>query len=162
MDVPRFEHWGFSGCVETRLDGEAHSKDWLCYQEQKRTQRFGAGGRRKAGRTEVRWYTGKKLGAEEDGFALEHFDGEEKRDGGVDAGGGEDHPDVIPVVGAGDEFLAEKADVEDRDERKVGGEFHAGKHGRNGGKESTRGHRRAVTLRRFVVVGQEWAGHKCS
>ncbi len=111
IDVPRFEHWGFSGCVETRLDGEAHSQEWLCHQQQKRTQRFFAGGRRKAGRTEVRSYTGKKLGAEEDGFALEHFDGEEKRDGGVEAGGGEDHPDVIPVVSAGDEFLAEKADI---------------------------------------------------
>jgi hypothetical protein len=28
----------------------------------------------------------KGLGAEEDGFALEHFDGEEEREGGVNAG----------------------------------------------------------------------------
>jgi hypothetical protein len=45
---------------------------------------------------------GRKLGAEEDGFALEHFDGEEEGGGGVDAGGGEDDGDVVPVVGAGD------------------------------------------------------------
>src|SRR5260370_35223356 len=93
MDVPRFEHWGFSGCVETRLDGEAHSQDWLCHQQQKRTQRFFAGGRRKAGRTEVRSYTGKKLGEEEDGFALENFDGEEKGTGVVYTGVGGDQPD---------------------------------------------------------------------
>jgi hypothetical protein len=30
------------------------------------------------------------LGAEEDGFALKHFDGDEERGGGVDAGGKED------------------------------------------------------------------------
>src|SRR5260370_11453945 len=160
MDVPRFEHWGFSGCVETRLNGGKHSQEWLCQQQQKRTQRFFAGGRRKAGRTEVRSYTGKKLGAEEDGFALEHFDGEEKRDGGVEAGGGEDHPDVIPVVGAGDEFLAEKADVENRDKRKFGGEFHAGKHGGNGGKDDDKGHRREIALSFFVGFGEECDGHK--
>src|SRR5260370_17151417 len=160
MDVPRFEHWGFSGWVGKRLDGEAESQDWLCHQQQKRTQRFFGGGRRKAGRTEVRSYTGKKLGAEEDGFALEHFDGEEKRDGGVDAGGGEDHPDVIPVVGAGDEFLAEKADIEDRDERKFGGEFHAGKHGRNGGKEEHQGHRGGEALGFFLGFCKKGGGRK--
>src|SRR5260370_41917507 len=111
MDVPRFEHWGFSGCVETRLDGEAHSQDWLCHQQQKRTQRFFAGGRRKAGRTEVRSYTGKKLGAEEDGFALEHFDGEEKRDGGVEAGGAGENPGVNAVGGGGDGCRAGKARI---------------------------------------------------
>jgi hypothetical protein len=36
---------------------------------------------------------GKELGAEEDGFALEHFDGDEEGGGGVDAGGGEDDGD---------------------------------------------------------------------
>jgi len=34
-----------------------------------------------------------RLGAEEDGFALEHFDGDEEGGGGVDAGGGEDDGD---------------------------------------------------------------------
>lgn len=46
------------------------------------------------------------LGPEEDGFALEHFDGEEEGDGGVDAGGRKDDGYVIPVVGADDQFLA--------------------------------------------------------
>ena len=52
-------------------------------------------------------YRGKKLGTEEDGFALEGFDGDEDGGGGVDAGGGEDHGDGSPVVGAGDNFLAD-------------------------------------------------------
>jgi hypothetical protein len=35
----------------------------------------------------------KELRAEEDGFALEHFDGDKKRGRGVDARGGEDDGD---------------------------------------------------------------------
>jgi hypothetical protein len=42
------------------------------------------------------------LRAEEDGFALEHFYGDEESGGGVDAGGSEDDGDVVPVIGAGD------------------------------------------------------------
>jgi len=42
------------------------------------------------GRNELRPYEGKRLGAEEDGFALEHFYRDEERDGGVDARGRED------------------------------------------------------------------------
>ncbi len=38
-------------------------------------------------------YEGKRLGAEEDGFALEHFYRDEERDGGVDARGREDDGD---------------------------------------------------------------------
>jgi hypothetical protein len=49
----------------------------------------------------------KRLGAEEDGFALEGFDGDEDGGGGVDAGGGEDYGDGTPVVGAGDDFFAD-------------------------------------------------------
>jgi hypothetical protein len=44
----------------------------------------------------------KKLGTEEDGFALEHFDGEEESGGGVDAGGTKDHSDYVPMISAGD------------------------------------------------------------
>lgn len=58
---------------------------------------------------------GKDLGAEEDGFALEGFDGDEDGDGGVDAGGGEDDGDGVPVIGAGDDFFADEAGVEDGD-----------------------------------------------
>jgi hypothetical protein len=57
-----------------------------------------------------------KSGAEEDGFALEHLDGDEKGGGGVDARGGEDDGDVVPMIGAGDELFAEQADVEYGDE----------------------------------------------
>src|SRR5882762_8245098 len=39
----------------------------------------------KPGRNVSRPYKGRKLGAEEDGFTLEHFDGQEERDGGVHA-----------------------------------------------------------------------------
>lgn len=55
--------------------------------------------------TECRALT--RLGTEEDGFALEGFDGDENGDGGVDAGGCEDYGDGVPVVGAGDDFFAD-------------------------------------------------------
>jgi hypothetical protein len=55
------------------------------------------------------------LGAEEDGFALEGFDGDEDGGGGVNAGGGEDYRDGVPVVGAGDDFFADEAGVQDGD-----------------------------------------------
>jgi len=50
---------------------------------------------------------GKTSGAEEDGFALEGFDGDENGEGGVDGGGGEDYGYGVPVVGAGDDFFAD-------------------------------------------------------
>src|SRR6266513_3605607 len=78
------------------------AQEWPCHQP----------GKRKAGRTEVRPYTQQteeterrlpeRSGAEEDGFALEHFDGDEEGGSGIHAGGGENHRDVIPVIGAGD------------------------------------------------------------
>src|SRR5260370_36638892 len=71
----------------------------------------------------------KKLGAEEDGFALEHFDGEEKRDGGVEAGRAEDDGDQGPVGSTGDEILAEQTDIENGNERQFGREFNAGENG---------------------------------
>ena len=55
------------------------------------------------------------LGAKEDGFTLEHFDGKEKGDGGVEAGGKEDEGDEVPVVGAGDEFFTKETYVENGD-----------------------------------------------
>ena len=57
----------------------------------------------------------RELGAEEDGFALEGFDGDEDGSGGVDAGGGEDDGDGSPVVGAGDNFFTDEAGVENGD-----------------------------------------------
>ena len=45
------------------------------------------------GRKVLRRCEGKSLGAEEDGFALEHFYRDEERDGGVDARGREDDGD---------------------------------------------------------------------
>ena len=61
-------------------------------------------------------YAERKLGAEEDGFALEHFDGDEECRGGVDTGGREDDGDVVPVISADDQLLAEETDIEDGDE----------------------------------------------
>jgi|SRR5580658_8541810 hypothetical protein len=65
------------------------------------------------GRSMLRPYKG--LRAEEDGFALEGFDGDEDGDGGVDTGGGEDYGDGAPMVGAGDDFFADEAGVQDGD-----------------------------------------------
>jgi hypothetical protein len=61
-------------------------------------------------------YDGKRLGAEEDGFALEGFDGDEDGDGGVDAGGSEDDCYGAPVVGAGNDFFADQAGVKNGNE----------------------------------------------
>jgi hypothetical protein len=44
-------------------------------------------------RNVLRPYKGERLGAEEDGFALEHFYRDEERDGGVHACGREDYGD---------------------------------------------------------------------
>src|SRR6266404_2574176 len=101
-----------------------------------------------------------KSGAEEDRFALEHFDGEEEGGGGVDAGGKENDGNEIPVVGAGDEFFAEKADVEDRDKRKFGSKLNAGKHGGDGRDDDDKGHRREIALGLFVGLGEESDGHQ--
>ena len=43
-----------------------------------------------------------KLGAEKDGFALEHFDGEKEGNGSVGAGRAENDGDQVPMVGPGD------------------------------------------------------------
>src|SRR5882724_1957386 len=87
--------------------------------------------------------TNTKSRAKEDGFALEQIDGDE-----------------IPVIGAGDEFLAEKADVEDRDERKFGGELRTGKHGRKSGNDNYKRHRREIALGFLVSFGEEGDGHQ--
>src|SRR5712664_3423067 len=63
------------------------------------------------------------LGAEEDGFALEGFEGQEEGESGVDAGGGEDDGDGIPVISAGDDLLADQAGVENGNEGELGGEL---------------------------------------
>ena len=104
--------------------------------------------------------TKKKLGAEEDGFALEHFDGDKEGGRSIDARGKKNDGDVIPVVGAGDEFFAEEADVQNRDERKLGSQLHAGKHGGDGGNDDDKGHRREITLRFFISLGEERDGHE--
>src|ERR1700682_2984277 len=107
-------------------------------------------------------HDGKKLGAEEDGFALEHFDGEEEGGGGVDAGGGKDDGDEVPVIGAGDEFLAKQADVQDRDEGELWGELDPGEHGGDGRYDNDKRHGREIALGLFVGLGEERDGHKGS
>jgi len=95
---------------------------------------------------------GIKLGAEEDGFALEHFDGEEKSGGGVGASGTEDQSDYVPMVGAGDEIFAKKADVENGDESEFGREFDAREHGGDRRDDDHEHERRDVALRFLVTV----------
>jgi hypothetical protein len=46
-------------------------------------------------------------GTEEHVLALEHFDGQKKRHAGVDASGKKNDGDKIPMIRAGDEFLAQ-------------------------------------------------------
>ena len=54
------------------------------------------------------WWSPPESGAEEDVFALEHLDGDEQCRTGVHTGGGKDHGDGVPMVRAGDNFLADQ------------------------------------------------------
>src|ERR1700757_1918261 len=72
------------------------------------------------------------LGTEEYGFALKHFGREKERDGGVSAGRSENDGDIVPMIGADDQFLAQKTDVEDRNHGKLRVQVHAGQHGGDG------------------------------
>src|SRR5256885_3854055 len=94
-------------------------------------------------------------GAEEDGFALEGFDGEEERYGGVDAGGEEDEGDGIPVVGAGHDFLADQTGVENGDEGELGGELHTGHHRGDRRNDRDKGNGREIALGFFVSFGKK-------
>ena len=100
------------------------------------------------------------LGAEEDGFALEHFDGQEERDGGVNASRREDDGDKVPMISAGDELLAEKTDVEDGDEGELRSELDAGQHRSDGRNDDDESHGGDVGLRFFVGLGKESDGHQ--
>jgi hypothetical protein len=76
----------------------AQTKTWIgqkSYDEFNQKAVFVATGMMAAetGRNKLRPYTEKNLRTEEDGFALEHFDGDEEGGGGVDAGGREDDGD---------------------------------------------------------------------
>src|SRR5208282_312866 len=88
-------------------------KDGICTEDTKKKRQEGHGMPCPYGRMEM--HEGESLRAEEDGFALEGFDGDEDGDGRVDAGGGEDRRDGTPMVGAGDDFFADEAGVEDGD-----------------------------------------------
>ena len=87
-----------------------------------------------------------RLRAEEDGFALEHFDSERQSNGGVDAGGRKDDGDEIPMIGASDEFFAEQTDTENGDKREFGIQLNAGKHGGDGGDDDDKHERHDVAL----------------
>src|SRR5258708_37586539 len=101
----------------------------------------------------------RRSGAEEDGFALEHFDGEEEGDGGVNASGEEDENDGVPVIGSGDELLAKKADIQDGDEGELGSELDAGEHGGDGGGDNDKNHRREKALGVFLRFEEDRACH---
>jgi len=95
------------------------------------------------------------LGAEEDGLTLEHFDGNEESDGGVGAGRDEDDGDGTPMIGAGNDLLADEAGAQDRDEGELRIELDAGHergHGRNDDEE---GHGSDIALGFFVALGKE-------
>ena len=100
------------------------------------------------------------LGAEEDGFALEHFDGEEERGGGVHAGREENEGNGVPVVGACDDVFAHQAGVEDRNQSELGREFDPGHEGSNGGNDNYKGHGSEVALGFFVALGEERDGQQ--
>ena len=80
-------------------------------------RRLGAGGQRSrpcGGDEDSRGLAGAGFGdsgTEEDGFALKSFDGEEDGDSRIDACGGKDIENGTPVIGAGDNFLADQAGV---------------------------------------------------
>src|SRR5580700_8388130 len=101
-------------------------------------------------------------GAEEDGFALESSDGDEDGYSGVDAGGGKDRRDRTPVVGACDDFLADKAGVEDGNEGELGVEFDAREDAGNGGDDDDKRHGCEIALGFFVGFGEEGDGHQDS
>src|SRR2546430_6716096 len=85
-------------------------------------------------------------GAEEDGFALEGFDGEEQGYGGIDAGGDKNEGDGVPVIGAGHDFLADQAGVENGNKRELGGELDAWHDRGYRWNHSDKGYRREVAL----------------
>src|SRR5579859_861950 len=100
------------------------------------------------------------LRTKEDGFALECFDGEEQRDGGIDAGRYKNQDNGIPVVGAGHDLLANQASVEDGNEGELRSEIDAGEQGRDGGNDHQEGHGCEIALRFFVALGKERDGHQ--
>src|SRR5205807_6685914 len=99
-------------------------------------------------------------GAEEDGFALEHLDGEEQGYGGIHAGGNKDDGDEIPVVSAGDKFFAEEAHVKNGDERELGSKLDAGEHGGDRRDNDDESQRRQIALRFLVGFGEQSNGHQ--
>ena|SRR5882724_9269524 len=68
--------------------------------------------------------------------------------------------DEVPVIRAGDELFAEEADVQDGDERELGSELHAGKHGSDGGDNDDKGHWGEIALCFFIGLGEERDGHE--
>src|SRR6266566_1394539 len=94
------------------------------------------------------------LRAEEDGFALEHLDGEEEGSGGVDAGRCKDDGDEIPMVSANHKFLAEQTYIEDGDERQFGSELHTRQHRRDRRDDDDEDERHDIALRFFVALGE--------
>src|SRR6266513_213140 len=132
------------------------AQEWPCHQP----------GKRKAGRTtrsrQKKQNGGlrERSGAEKNGFALKHFYGEEEGDGGIDTSRRKDDGDVVPVIGAGYELFAEQTDVQNWNERELGGKLHAGKHGGDGREDDDESHRREITLSLFVGLGEERDGHQ--
>src|SRR5208337_1472314 len=99
-----------------------------------------------------------KSGSEKHAFPLKHFDREEQRRGGIDARRKKDDSDKIPVICAGDQFLAEQAGIKDGYQRKFGGEVD-GQHGGDGWNDNDEHERADVALGFLVALGKEGHGH---
>ena len=79
------------------------------------------------------------------------------RDGdrGVKCGRTEDEADVAPVPHPREHLLARERKVEDRDERGLGAEFHAGQHAHHGGHDDDHDEWRHIALRLLVALGEQ-------
>src|SRR5271155_3690103 len=104
--------------------------------------------------------TGSASDAKQDVFAVEHGDRGDDANGRINAGhpkdGGHQPPGVIP----GEDFLAHKARIENRDKRGFPVEFDARQGSNNGRGDDDKNQRRDVRLRFAVTLGEERDGQK--
>src|SRR5215472_2044117 len=100
------------------------------------------------------------LGAEEDGFALEHLYGDEQRKGGIDAAGRQDEQNVVPMKSAGNNLLANQAGAENGNQSELGIQIETGQERSNRRDNHDEGHRREVTLCFFVAFGEQSNGQQ--
>src|SRR5712692_11663978 len=93
-------------------------------------------------------------GTKEDGFALKHLDSNEEFGGGINTSREKDEDYEGPMVGTGDKFLAEQANVENGNDGEFRSELNAGQHGRNGRDDHDESHGSEIALGFFVGFGK--------